>query len=445
MKIKAKKLSVAGATIWFAFCYGGAILGYLVINGVAARLLVEDFGQFVIAVTVTSLLGQMALMGAHRGGLREAARLIDSDSEGAATLPRAARAVSLLTLPAFSLGTTVAAFYVYTDTPLLMRVVLAASMGALVWFGGQQKLWANYLRGYGQVRFASLLEGRSGGLLVSLFQAFFIFGILLLAPEMGLSGAMAALAAGYVFPVLIAWRRVSIRWLNINVDGNLFQDLRDVVIRNWHFASNLVAGSISAAAEIWLAGLILSAVEVSQFSAAQRLSVMLSIPFVSLGVVFSPVVSRLAGHDDRRLESLLRTAATAAGAVTALAWIPMLFLPAFLLQMVYGPWFSTAAELLVLLSFGSMTIILSGLSSTALTMSRHEAVVGYVQWMVVAARVVFGAAGATVFGAVGLAASDAAVTALHSLTLWILARKRLGLRTHPTLRPAIKMMFRTRA
>src|SRR5262245_4572415 len=183
-------------------------------------------------------------MGAHRGGLREAARLHPGDVDGLRELRRGVRAISLITLPAFSLASAVGALYVYRDTDIATRVVLALQFALLVWLGGQQKLWANYLRGFGYVRFASLMEGRSGGFLAALCQAVLLGAVFLFLPSSGLAGALSALAAGYAIPVLIAWLWVARRWKEVPANTRIFRDLKEVTARHWHFASNLIAGYV---------------------------------------------------------------------------------------------------------------------------------------------------------------------------------------------------------
>ncbi|MDN5895978.1 MAG: hypothetical protein L0H93_18375, partial [Nocardioides sp.] len=180
--------------VWFAFSYGGAILGYLAVNAAAARLLEERYGYFVIALTVSTVVGQLALVGVHRGGLREAARLQPDDLDTLRDLRRGVRVVTLLTLPLAAVGAAGGTYLLLGDVTPGSRVTVALGMGVLVWLGGHQKLWANYLRGFGQVRFASLLEGRSGGSIVSLGQALAIVAVLLFRPGWGLAGALAALA-----------------------------------------------------------------------------------------------------------------------------------------------------------------------------------------------------------------------------------------------------------
>lgn len=219
-------------------------------------------------------------------------------------------------------------------------------------------------------------------------------------------------------PVLVAWRRVQARWCHVDGRGRLLHDLVSAVRRYWHFANNLLGGFLSSTVEIWLAAVILTAADLSLFSGAHRLSILLAIPLVSLGVVFSPVVSRLEGGDRARLERLLRTGATMATITTAAVWVPMLVAPGPILGLVYGDGFAAGAPILLLLTVGGLAYVVSGMAGTALTMSRHEQVVATVQWVAVVLRVGLGRAAGLAFGAVGLAVSAALVTTLLYVALW---------------------------
>lgn len=444
MSGRTGRLSLRGSVGWFALAYAGAIAGYLAVNAFAARLLDDEFGYFVIAVTVSTLLGQLGLIGVHRGGLREAARLGPDDTEGLRDLRRGVRAVALVTLPLTSAVTAVVTFCVLDEAGTGSRWAVSVGMGVLVWLSGQQKLWANYLRGFGEVRFASLLEGRSGGMLVSAAQGVLVGVVLLFFAGLGLAGALAALALGYAVPVVLAWRRVARRWSHVRGGGSALRDLRVVARRHWRFTSTMLGGYLNSTVEIWIAGLVLSTFDTSLFSAAQRLSILLSIPLVSFGVVFSPVVARLAGNDDVRLERLLRSGASVAALVTAVAWVPMLLVPGPVLGLVFGPTFAAAAPTLVFLTVGSVANVLTGMCGTALSMSRHEGVTAMVQWLALAVRVPAGLlAVALLGGAAGLGASAAAVTTAMYVALWLLARRRTGLRTHLTFRPSLRLMRET--
>lgn len=440
---RRRRLSLAGAIGWFAVSYGGAVLGYLAINALAARLLDDGFGYFVLAVTVSTLLGQLGLFGVHRGGLREAARMEPGDEAVLTDLRRGVRAISLVALPSVALVTAGVTYVVLDEPDVRTRATVAAGMGVLVFLGGQQKLWANFLRGFGEVRFASLLEGRSGGALASLGQGLLVGAVLLLRPDWGLAGALAALCLGLVPPVVLAWRRVHRLWADVGAGGSLLLDLVDAVRRHWRFASNLLGGFLNSTIEIWIASAALTAAGASQFSAAQRLSVLLAVPLISTGVVFSPVVSRHVDGDRHRLERLLRTGATLATCVTALLWIPMLAAPGWVLGTVFGDGFDEAATVLVLLTLGSCGNVFTGMCGTALMMSHHEGIVSNAQWVAVLLRTALGAAAAVAIGPVALGATAAATTVGLYLFLWLSTRRRMGIWTHPTLRPSLRLMRQT--
>ncbi len=277
--------SLLGALIWFVVSYAFAVLGYLAANVIASRWLgLAGFGSFVIAVTVTAVIGQLALLGAHRGGLRDAALMSNLEKPAADAMVDSlhgdAAAATWVTLPAGGLIGGAVVFGV-TGGDLSDRVVLAVAFAALVYLSGLQKLWGNYLRGLGETRLSSLLEGRSGGAAVSLLQAGALLAFWQLAPETGLAGVMTALVLGFLAPVLYAWWRVSRTWRHRPRARGLLQRLRSSVARNWRFAANQLAIYLAGTVEIWIAGAVLSSTDSSLFSAAQRLALLLALPLTS--------------------------------------------------------------------------------------------------------------------------------------------------------------------
>ena len=442
---RQRYVSVLSALVWFAISYGVAIGGYLLLNASASRLLSPAlFGYFVVAMTAATVVGQLGLMGVHRAGLRETARLAEGDDEGLLLLRRGVRAVLVLALPLASVVSGAVAFALADGQSTTERWLVGIGMALMVLLGGQQKLWANYLRGFGDIRFASLLEGRSGGALVAALQAIGLLALLQWWPEAGLGGALIVVAVGFALPVLGAARRVIRRWRHVRPRGHVFSDFGLVLRRDWRFATNQVAAYLNATVEIWIAGLILSSLDTSLYSAAQRLALLLAVPLTSIQVVFAPVTARmLASGDPRTLERLLRTGATIAALVTAVAWVPMLLAPGPLLDVVYGPGFDGAATVLFLLTVGSIANVLSGLCGTALTMSHHEGSVAAVQVVACLTRICVGVVAAVIWGLNGLGVTAAVVTVAMYFAMWRLARARLGLRTELTLRPRLGLVRRT--
>src|SRR5690606_6992935 len=122
---RQRYVSVLSALVWFALSYGVAIGGHLLLNASPCRLLSPAlFRYFGVARTTSTVVGQLGLMGVHRAGLREAARLAEGDDDGLLLLRRGVRAVLVLALPVASLvsgGVTyVLADGYATSTRLLM-------------------------------------------------------------------------------------------------------------------------------------------------------------------------------------------------------------------------------------------------------------------------------------------------------------------------------------
>lgn len=441
-----RSTSLLGGLVWFAASYGLAILGYLAANAIASRWLgLAEYGFFIIAITTSTVVGQLSLLGAHRGGLRDAAVMGEGDQDTLAILRGAAAAATWISVPIASVAAGAVVFAV-SGGSTGSRLVMGAGFACLVAFGGLQKLAANYLRGFGDIRFASLLEGRSGGALISLLQAVALGAMWLLAPGTGLPGAVLALLIGFLPPGLYASWRLHRRWRHVPRAGSLLGSLRASVSRNWRFAVNQLSGYLAGTVEIWLAGALLVAADASLYAAAQRMALLLAIPLTSVQVVFAPVAARmLASGEIPRLQRVLRTGATLAAAASSILWLPMLVLPGEVLELVYGPGFDAAALPLFLLTLGFAMVVITGLGGIVLTMSHHEGLVAAIQAVAVVLRIGLGVGAAQLAGLTGLAASAALLTAGTTLTLWWLVRSRLGLWSHVTLRPSLGAMRRTRS
>jgi O-antigen/teichoic acid export membrane protein len=433
--------------IWFAASYAGAVLGFLGINAAAGRWLgADDFGFFVASLAAVGLLGQVGLVGSHRSGLREVARLRDSDDPEAMTVLRnGVRAVSLTTLPGAALVGGLASWALSGEADEVRRLVLAGAFMALVVLNGQQQLWANYARGLAYVRFASLLEGRSGGALVAGLQACSVLATWWLLPWSGLEGALLAVALGYVIPVASARFVVRRRWRGlVGPRPRLWSDLRATIRRDWRFLSAQVATFLNTSMEIWIAGLLLSAVDTSMFSAGQRLALLLVLPLTALQVVFAPVVARaVVVHRGGDLERLLRTGATVATGITLLLALPIVLAPGLVVRTVYGTGFDDAVPVLLLMSIASFGNVATGMAGTALSMLGREGVTARVQWAGAILRVACGVPAALLAGLPGLTVSALTVSVFVFTVMWWRTRRTLGVFTHITLRPDFSLMSRT--
>ncbi len=434
-------MSLFRSLVYFVQSYLLAIVGYLAVSVLAARILgTSQFGYYVALVTAANFIGQFALMGVHRSGLREASRA--NSSEALNGLRRGVRAVLLVPLPAASLATAAGVLLIQGDIKP-GGIATAALTGVLVFATGYQKVSANFLRGLGHLRAATLVTGRSGGALVALGQAPALAVALWLVPESGLPGVMVCTLFGYLLPLLWAWWLLHKSLPHDGVRSHTMRDLRGVLKRDWRFQFSQTGGFLNSTVELWLAGAVLSASGLSLFAGAQRIGHLMVIPSTSLSVVFSPALARLAKKDDHgHFEKLVRTAATVSASATALLWIPIMLVPGFILTLILGEGFAAAAPALMFIATGFMLNSISGMSATTLSMSHHEGDVAVINWCAVALRVVSGLVCAHFWGLTGLAASSAGVATLFYFATWSAARWRLSISTQATLHPDIGLLRR---
>lgn len=452
--VARKGPSLGVSALWFAIPYCFALLSYFGVNALAGRMLgLAGFGRFTFVITATVLLGQLGLLGLHRAGLRAAAKLSDgvrpgdgsgSDPDDLESQLRGVRVVNRILLPATGLLAAVGALWMM-PTAGRGSWAIPCCVFLLVVLSGQQRLWANYLRGFGQVRLAGLLEGRSGGALVAVCQVLLLSVVWLVPAGYRLPAALAAMALGYLVPILAVRQRVTGWFAGVTVAWRPLADLALAWRRGVRFAVIQAGSYLNTNLDLWIGVLLLSHAAGSRFAAVMRLVLLVLIPLTSMQIVFSPVIARLHARGELAdLERLLRTAATLIAVVMFAMLIPMLIAPGLLLGFVYGEGFAAAGSALVIVSLGMVVQVLGGMCAPALSMTTEEAVTARVHGIAIVARSVCGVLGATLFGVIGLATASAVITAGTAVWLWVEARRRLGIWTHPTPRPRPRLIMRTR-
>jgi O-antigen/teichoic acid export membrane protein len=437
---RPKPASLIKSLAYFVPSYFLAIVGYLALNVVAARMLGRSsFGYYAVLVTVTTFIGQFSLLGVHRAGLREAARANDVDT--LANLRRGVQAVLRIPLPITSVITGLVVWLKLGNGGA--AVLTAVLTGILVYESGYGVVTTNFLRGLGHLRAASLLAGRSGGALVAISQVACVLVVRGVAPDSGLPGVLLGTVVGYALPLMWVWWVLERSWPHTGARARTLSDLRAVVKRDWKFSFSQSGGFLNSAVELWLGAVVLTAPEASLFAAAQRVGRLLVIPATSLSIVFSPAISRLAkGNNPRHLEQLVRTASSVTTLVSGVLWVPMVLAPQLVLRTIFSDTFAPAAWALVFISTGYLLNSVSGMSGTTLSMSHHEGDVAVITWCVVAVRLVSGAVSAWLGGPVALAASSAVISVIYYATTWSAVRRRLGISTHATLRPKLSLLAR---
>ena len=105
------------------------------------------------------------------------------------------------------------------------------------------------------------------------------------------------------------------------------------------------------------------------------------------------------------------------------------------LELLFGPFFRQAALPLSILGVGQLFLVCAGGSGCALEMTGHQMGSLIVNLMAALGLAIMGTWAARHFGIVGLAVASSSVITAQSLGMWLLARKLVGVWTHPFLRP----------
>ncbi len=430
---RASARSLGGAVVeqWAAFVVSTA--GYVVVNVETARLLgLTGFGAFVSIVTATSLIGQVALLGTHRFGLRDtAARRHDREAVGA--LLGRSRLVAVTLVPAAGLLTGVIAAAVGGGGPLT-RLVVGASTGGLVVVVANQRLWSSLLRGRGRHRPASLLDGPLGGPLALTTQAVVLGGLDLVAADVSLPTVLSVVVLAQ-----LPWAVVAAYTAGRDLETRLppVRDVIDAVRRSWRFAWIQAVAYAGVSVELWIAAPFLSAGDLSLLSAANRVSVALVAPLAAVQVVASPAIARAHGRcDTRTAQRVVKSAGTAALAACAPLLVVCLGWPGVVLDVLFGGGFAAGSSLLRWLALGALVNVATGLCTPLLAMTGHERVVATVLTGSLALRVSGGGVAVALGGVRALVVIATVVVAGTWLQLYVAAGQRTGVSARPSLRPS---------
>lgn len=443
----SKSASLTKSLGWFAASYLVSMAAYVVVNGLSARVLGPDsFGLFVVCSTAALVAAQLALVGTHRAGLRDAARVESTTDPRLVQLRDDFRAIERAAVP-MAAGSVGVAAVVLAPGDAMDRALTAGALAGLVIVSAQQQLWSNALRGFGHIRLAGLIEGRSGGALVAVPQALLLSIVYVTGSADALPLVLAALCMGYLLPVALARRIVARRWAFAPPSAvAALARLRHIIRQNWRFVANALAVNLNLNVDIWLAGFLMGAVDSSLFSAAWRLSLQLSLVVFAMQVAFSPAISRLWHRGDhRRLEQVLRAGSTVGVAGLGLVLLPILIAPEPIMQLLFGQPFGAGAQFLVILSIGAAASAIGGLCSTALMMSDNEGVQAATFAVAALVRCLVGGLLFALWGPIGIAISSATVTLAINIATGLLLTKRMGLYGWPTVRPRLRILRDTQA
>lgn len=411
------------------WAFGGRATGTILsvgINALLARLLSpDDLGTYFLAFSLVTALVLVAQVGSKQAMVRLVAAATGRGEGGRAR--GAARAVMIVG----TMGTIAVGVALGGGGAALVSSVFDAPAFASAWV--PLALWVAVValyelaneghRAVGDIRAAVLFSWVVGNVVVLVvLGVLFLFGARL---DFRAAAWVSVAGGGTALTLACSWLARRFRkWRAEPVP------LRSVLGISTPLLVTHLALFVIGQSGLWIMGILRPEEEVALYGAAFRLVTLVKMPLLIVNAVVPPfIAAHYARGETQTLETVLRTASTAA-AMPALVVLGMFALSGgSVLGIVYGPAYAEAASILGILSLGQAFVVWSGSADLTLMLTGHQ--VPMALTTILSGSVGVGGAvwaGAR-WGGVGVAGASLVAMGLQSFAMVVLARRLVGVRT----------------
>ncbi len=307
-----------------------------------------------------------------------------------------------------------------------------------------QRIIGESFRGFHNIRNASLFATTNLGLLTS---AALVLTLTILLWGYG----SATLRQVLLVTTLASWSTVAFgRWLLGKRVSKLQQveslekphpqdklQAKEILQVAWPILVSNATLFLLTQTDIWILSAVRPNEEVAIYGAALRLVNLVSLPLLIINAVVPPLIAELYAQNRKQLlEDLLRALTTVAGLPASIALIALIVFGAPILEIVYGGFYREGAMILVVLSLGQLSNVLSGPCGLLLIMTGHERRMMLIS--VLAGVITIAAAFAITrhFGAVGLSTVFATSVLVQNGLKLAYSKRLTGIWTHLTFSPS---------
>jgi O-antigen/teichoic acid export membrane protein len=188
---------------------------------------------------------------------------------------------------------------------------------------------------------------------------------------------------------------------------------------------------ILAQSNIWILGSVSNEAEVAIYGVIMQIVLLVSFPFMIINNAIPQLVVKFNAADQKdKLERLMQT-------VSTIAFIPALLLVMFmilfgesLLTLIYGNMYGAGISALIWLSVGQLINVISGPCGIALILTGHQNITMVVTTITGFIAIPLAIYLSGIYGATGAAASAAIAMAAQNITLAVLVKRKMGVRTY---------------
>jgi O-antigen/teichoic acid export membrane protein len=418
----------------------GSMGSLFALNVVLARSLgPEGYAPFLPAASVVPVLAMLATMGVPMTLIRVVRGSSDPERRRLAL-----RGAAMATIVGCLFATVVfVAAHGIIPAGVEWRVLRDHQGLVAAWFcmSALCMMAANFLQAEDDFRSAALVGARSGGLIPNVLA-------LLAALGLAAAGMLTLDAALWMHVLAYLCALGAAAWLIARALRRSSHDSERGVLaksagppsaswflgESWpNLLNQLIAVALNELDIVWVARLT-DADTLANYGAVRHLRLLVAAPLMVASIALPPFVAELYARGElKRLERLVRAAATALSIPSLIVLAVLLAAPALVLRFTFGAEYETAATALQFMAIGAVTFVLTGSNAMTLTMvGRHRellvcSISGLVFYLVISPPLV------ARYGVSGAAAAYALQTIALNVAMTLRVRQLVGIWTIPLL------------
>jgi O-antigen/teichoic acid export membrane protein len=301
-----------------------------------------------------------------------------------------------------------------------------------------QKLMAEILRGFHDIRAAALIgDASAGGLISYIVAAVMLLFVWQLYGHIGFPAALTITVIAGATAVIWAFITLLRKLRSLN-----FSKGKGNAHFSWAFLYaalpvlvHTLATLLQNQSGIWMLEAFQPSSDVALYGVATRVVVLIAVPLNIVNSVVSPMIPDLFGKGETgKLERILRGLATLSTLPAVLALLAFIAVGPIFLELVFGEFYRAAEALLVILTVGTIFNVMAGSCGLTLLMAGHQKVlmnISIFSGLITITGVYLAAAR---WGTVGVAIVVSGTLLLKNLLMLYFTKRLTGIWTHVTLR-----------
>lgn len=301
-----------------------------------------------------------------------------------------------------------------------------------------QKLLAEILRGFHDIRAAALIgDASAGGLVSYIVSTIMLFIVWQFYGRIGLPDALmlTAIAGTTAIALALVLLVRTLKTLGLP-RGEASKHF------SWRFLLpalpvlvHTLATLLQSQFGIWILEAVQPSSEVALYGVAARVVALIAVPLGVVNSVVSPIIPDLFWQGETgKLERILRGLTTLSTLPAVAALVAFVIAGPFLLGLLFGDFYRAANEILVLLTVGAVFNVMAGSGGLTLIMTGHQNTLMVISIVTGIVTVVAVFLVVEPFGAAGVASAVSAGLLMKNLLIVYFNKRLSGMWTHLTLR-----------